>query len=68
MKVYPMCRLAVVGSTGNWDFVRKNCYPILSKIHFTGALSPEEVDKWYQIADIELLSSYTEQCSYVRLG
>ncbi len=67
VKVYPMCRLAVVGSTGNWDFVRKSCYPVLSKIHFTGALSPEEVDKWYQIADIGLLPSYTEQCSYVGL-
>lgn len=67
VKVYPMCRLAVVGSTGNWDFVRKNCYPVLSKIHFTGALPPEEVDKWYQIADVGLLPSYTEQCSYVGL-
>ena len=67
VKVYPMCRLAVVGSTGNWDFVRKSCYPVLSKIHFTGALSPEEVDKWYQIVDIGLLPSYTEQCSYVGL-
>ncbi len=67
VKVYPMCRLAVVGSTSNWDFVRKSCYPVLSKIHFTGALSPEEVDKWYQISDIGLLPSYTEQCSYVGL-
>ncbi|MEY8487839.1 glycosyltransferase [uncultured Parabacteroides sp.] len=67
VKVYPMSRLAVVGTTGNWDFVRKICYPVLAKVHFTGALSSEEVDKWYQISDIGLLPSYTEQCSYVGL-
>lgn len=67
VKAYPTCRLVVIGSTGNWEFVRKFCYPVLSKIYFTGALSPEEVDKWYQIADIGILPSYTEQCSYVGL-
>lgn len=67
VKNYPMCRLVVVGSTSNWDFLRKSCYTILTKIHFTGVLSPEEVDKWYQVADIGILPSYTEQCSYVGL-
>ena len=67
VKQYPQCRLVVIGSTGNWDFVRKLCYPVLSKIYFTGTLLPEEVEKWYQIADIGVLPSYTEQCSYVGL-
>lgn len=67
VQVYPGCRLVVIGSTGNWDFIRKGCYSVLSKIHFTGLLSPEEVEKWYQIADIGVLPSYTEQCSYVGL-
>lgn len=67
VKQYPQCRLVVIGSTENWNFVRKLCYPVLSKIYFTGLLPPEEVEKWYQIADIGVLPSYTEQCSYVGL-
>lgn len=67
VKVYPSCRLVIIGSTTNWDYIRKYCYPVLAKIIFTGTLSANELDKWYQIADIGVLPSYTEQCSFVGL-
>lgn len=67
IKSYPACRLVVVGSTENWDCIRKFCYPVISKILFTGKLSADELKKWYQIADLGVLPSYTEQCSYVGL-
>lgn len=67
VKNYPKCRLVVVGSAKNWDHILEYCYPISSNITFTGVLSPDELDKWYQIADIGIQPSYTEQCSYVGL-
>ena len=67
VKEYPKCHLVVIGTTENWNLVQKYCYPVLSKVCFTGQLVPEEIEKWYQIADIGVFPSYTEQCSYVGL-
>lgn len=67
IKRYPSCRLVVVGYAKDWNYILSHCSNVSAKILFTGILSAEELGKWYQIADIGVLPSYTEQCSYVGL-
>lgn len=67
LQKYPSCRLVLVGAISDWCYVYKYSYPVISKIIFTGSLSPGELAKWYQVADIGIIPSYTEQCSYVGL-
>ena len=67
LKKYPACMLVIIGTIPNRRYVMKKCYPFITKIHFTGPISREELAKWYQVADIGILPSYTEQCSYVGL-
>lgn len=67
VKVYNDCRLVIVGPIPDWKVILEKCYPILTKISFTGQLPSKELEKWYEVADIGILPSYTEQCSYVGL-
>lgn len=63
----PNCRLAMIGSAQDWEDVLKHIYPVSSKIILTGVLDRCEINKWYHVADIGVIPSYTEQCSYVAL-
>ena len=63
----PLCRLVIVGGLSNFHYVIKKCYPVLTHIHFTGVISSTELKRWYRIADIGVMPSYTEQCSFVGL-
>lgn len=65
LKAYPECRLVIAGSTNISDYLCKCCSSAISKIIFTGLLSHEELERWYQIANIGIIPSYTEQCGYV---
>ncbi len=38
-----------------------------ANVILTGQLTKKELNKWYAIADVGVLSSYTEQCSYAAL-
>ena len=67
LRKYPVCVLVIIGTVPNWNYVVKKCYPIITRIHLTGSISSDELKKWYRIADIGILPSYTEQCSYVGL-
>lgn len=67
VKKYPSCRLVMVGAVPDWEYVQEKCWPVSTRIHFTGLISPDELEKWYQIADMGIFPSYTEQCSYVGL-
>lgn len=67
VKSYPSCRLVVAGSASDWNCILSYCSQVSTKILFTGLLSINDLEKWYQIADIGILPSYTEQCSYVGL-
>lgn len=40
---------------------------IAANVILTGQLTKKELKKWYIAADVGVLSSYTEQCSYVAL-
>lgn len=65
LKVYPNSRLVIIGAAGNLEYSINACKNIGTKITFTGKLSQEELAQWYQIADIGLFPSYSEECSYV---
>ena len=60
----PDCRLMIVGNGNIEPYIRasKN---ICARISFTGFLDKNEIHELYQIADIGVLPSLTEQCSYV---
>lgn len=64
LKSYPNCRLVVIGSVFSPEDVMNLTKTVAPKVTFTGQLSPEELIKWYQVADIGIIPSYTEQCSY----
>ena len=59
------CRLVIVGYDGNIKQILKGCNRIWNKTTITGQLNREELFDWYQIADIGVIPSYSEQCSYV---
>ncbi|RXQ97395.1 glycosyltransferase [Ancylomarina salipaludis] len=56
------CRLVVVGD-GDSNLIDKN----IEKIVWTGKISQEELAKYYTVADIGIIPSHYEQCSYVVL-
>lgn len=64
VKEYPLARLVIIGQVteGNLSSLLSRS---LTRITYTGVLNPTEVRKWYQMADIGVIPSYTEQCSYV---
>lgn len=64
LKSYPNCRLVIVGNVFSPVDVMRLTKAIAPKVTFTGQLSPSELAKWYQVADIGVLPSYSEQCSY----
>ena len=43
----------------------KECSGIRSRITFTGKLDKEELYQYYRIADVGVMPSFHEQCSYV---
>jgi len=61
---YPKTKLILIGSMSNPDNLLKHCSDIRSQIIFTGHISFEELKKWYQIADVGVIPSYTEQIGY----
>lgn len=64
LRFYPNCRLVLIGSVFSPEDVMTLTKTIAPKVTFTGQLSPEELIRWYQVADIGIIPSYTEQCSY----
>ncbi len=66
IRKYSNCRLLIVGD-GNFSIYLKECKDIWAKITFTGRLEKEELFRFYQIADIGVMQSTHEQCSYVAI-
>ena len=60
------CRLIIAGE-GDYATYYKGCSPFWGKITFTGHLKKEELYNLYQIADLGVLPSLHEQCSYVAI-
>lgn len=66
IKEKPESRLFIVGD-GLLDVYIRKCDPAWSKITFTGKLAYEKVQELYRIADLGVLSSLQEQCSFVAI-
>lgn len=64
VKTYPDFRLVVVGTVFEMNKLLEHAGGIAAKITFTGQIPKEKLNEWYRIADIGILASYWEQCSY----
>lgn len=61
IKSFPNLRLVVAGNPSSSCFSQD----IASLITYTGHVNKQSLTKWYQISDIGIIPSYSEQCSYV---
>ena len=64
LDVYPYARLILAGD-GSFNTYLKKCSGIRSQITFTGKMDKEELYQYYRIADVGVIPSFHEQCSYV---
>lgn len=62
----PDTHLVIAGS-GNFSIYLKEAKGIWHKITFTGRIEKEDLYTFYQIADIGVLPSFHEQCSYAAI-
>lgn len=65
-KTYPNHKLIIIGD-GNFKIYQEVSDNLWTKIIYTGKLKKEQVYKFYQVADVGVLPSFTEQCSYVAI-
>lgn len=61
----PTARLVIIGSLFNADWMFADSSVYASRVTFTSHIPHEEVFDWFRIADVGVVPSYTEQCSYV---
>jgi glycosyltransferase len=66
LKTYTHARLIIAGD-GEYNTFLKECDDYWSKITFTGRLNKKKLYCFYQIADIGVMPSFHEQCSYVAI-
>lgn len=59
-------RLLVVGD-GNFEYYINQGSDISAKITYVGKISKERLYSYYQVADIGVIPSFHEQCSYVAI-
>ena len=62
----PDCRLVLTG-TGALGDILKAAAPTWGKITLTDFVSREWMQKWYSVADVGILPSLMEQCSYAAI-
>ena len=60
-------RLAIAGEVFNLNELVKLTPNSATHVTYLGMISKERLQKWYEAADIGVLPSYTEQCSYTGL-
>lgn len=63
-KKYKDIRLVIAGQVFMLNDYARITKCSCSHIVYTGLIPGEEMEKWYQVADVCVLPSYTEQCSY----
>ena len=61
---YTNLRLVIVGD-GDYNWCLKECYGIWNCVSFTGVIDRQSLYKLYNIAEMGILPSINEQCSYV---
>ena len=57
-------RLVIAGITDGIEDYTKHVHDSIFHVTFTGLISKSRLHQWYRAADIGVLPSYTEQCSY----
>ena len=62
----PECRLIIAGS-GNYDIYYPECEDIWTHVTWTGFMRKRKLYELYSIADIGIMPSFHEQCSYVAI-
>jgi glycosyltransferase len=62
----PGCHVLIAGS-GDYDTYLKACGNRWMNVHFTGLLEKQDLYELYAIADIGVMPSLHEQCSYVAI-
>lgn len=66
VKKRPMCRLIIAGE-GDFSKYMKECNGYWGRIIFTGRLKKNDLYRLYQVADVGVMPSMHEQCSYVAI-
>lgn len=62
----PSVQLLIIGD-GDYNEFFKDCKGFGDRVIFLGHLNRDELYKYYQIADVGVLPSFHEQCSYVAI-
>ena len=62
----PACHLIIAGS-GQFEFFMKECEDIWMHVTWTGVIGKEKLYDLYALADVGLLPSFNEQCSYAAI-
>lgn len=65
LRDYYNIRLAIAGSLATIDL--NSFTEVMPSVIYLGHIKKEKLYQWYKIADIGMVTSYTEQCSYVGL-
>jgi glycosyltransferase len=63
VKKYNDCRLVIIGPMYDVSILKLS-KSIAHKVSYTGLICKEELNRWYQVADIGIIPSFSEQCSY----
>jgi glycosyltransferase involved in cell wall biosynthesis len=63
---FPKSRLIIAGGCSDYDY-HKLCKGIYDKVTFAGNLDKETLQSFYKIADVGVVPSHFEQCSYVAI-
>ena len=66
LNTHPHCHFFIVGN-GTFDIFMKECENIWMHVTWTGLVDKEKLYDLYSIADIGILPSFHEQCSYVAI-
>lgn len=63
-EIYPLCHLIIAGD-GDFQGRMEDADEWIREITFTGRLSKQKLYEFYSMADIGIMQSFHEQCSYV---
>jgi glycosyltransferase len=66
LQTIPNCRLMIAGN-GDYDSYMKECEDIWMNVTWTGMLNKNKLYELYSVADIGVMPSLHEQCSYVAI-
>ena len=66
LKAHPACRFIIAGN-GDFDSLLVECDDIYMNVIWTGLINKEKLYELYTIADIGIMPSFHEQCSYVAI-